>query len=301
MKKAIQGILDCCFYARQHAVTAIAFLTLRVYGKEIAYGDVKAGTFESRRPSPLSLEDAQDVESLLDMSKESLANAEKRRTVITDKCKTLLTLGSLLLGVIGLLLPKYLAFDSLLMRGLSVVAIAILFNAIVLLLMFFDVGQDMEVSLEQADIALDKTNLKKSRLNRHLKCTAASENRTDYLVELYRAARFCLLSALTIVAGLVLASVMMNSPADQTQRIVRELRSDPALINLLRGPKGDDGKTGNQGNQGLAGLKGDRGEKGDRGSNADVNDVIARLLSDARFHEAIDKAIEKQNKKSPKP
>jgi hypothetical protein len=204
----------------------------------------------------------------------------------------------LLLGVIGLLLPKFLAFDSLLMRGLSVIAIATLFNAIVLLLMFFDVGQDMEVSLEQADIALDNNNLKKSRLNCHLKCAAASENRTDYLVELYRAARFCFLSALTIVAGLVLASVMINSPTDQMHRIFRELRSDPALTNLLRGPKGDDGKMGSQG---LAGLKGDRGEKGERGSNADVNDVIARLLSDARFHEAIDKAIEKQNKKATKP
>ena len=301
MSNMIQKLLDWCYYARQHCVTALAFFTLRVYGKEIAYSDVKAGTFESRKPSPLGLEEAKDVDTLLEMSRESFANAEKRRTVITDKCKTLLTLGSLLLGVIGLLLPKYLAFESAWMRGLSILAIAILFDAIVLLLMFFDVGQDMEVSLAQADIPLDEINLKKSLLNRHLRCTASSENRTDYLVELYRAARFCFLSALTIVAGLVLASVIRNSPADQTERIVREIRSDPALINLLRGPKGNDGNKGERGNQGLPGLKGDRGEKGDRGSNADVNDAIARLLSDARFHEAIDKAIEKQSKKSPKP
>lgn len=242
MQKVLQGILDRCFFARQFVVTALAFLTLRVYGKEITFGDVRAGTIESRNPLPLSLEEAKEIDTLLEMSKEGLANAEKRRNVITDKCKTLLTLGSLLIGIIGLLLPKYLAFDSLWMRGLSVFAIAILFNAIVLLLMFFDVGQEMEVSLGQADIPLDETNLKKSLLNRHRKCIAASENRTNYLVDLYLAARFCFLSAFTIVAGLVLASVMMNSPANQTERIVRELRSDPALINLLRGPKGDDEK-----------------------------------------------------------
>lgn len=301
MRKIVQKVLDWCYYARQHCVTSLAFCTLRVYGKEIEYSHVTAGTFESRKPSPLGLEEAKDIDTLLEMSREGFANAEKRRTVITDKCKTLLTLGSLLLGVMGLLLPKYLAFDSTWMRGLSILAIAILFDGIVILLMFFDVGQHMEVSLAQADIQLDEINLKKSLLNRHLRCTASSENRTDYLVELYGAARFCFLSSLTIVAGLVLASVIINSPADQAERIVREIRSDPALINLLRGPQGNDGNKGERGDQGATGLKGDRGEKGDRGSNADVNDAVTRLLSDARFHEAIAQAIEKQNKRSPKP
>lgn len=281
MKEILQDILDRCFYARQHIVTAIAFLTLRVYGKEIEYGDVREGTFKSRKPPSLSLEEAKDVETLLNMSREGLANAEKRRTVVTDKCKTLLTLGSLLLGVIGLLLPKYLAFDSALMRGLSVLAIASVFNAIVLLLMFFDVGQEMEMSLAQADIPLDSVNLKKSLLNNYLKCIAASENRTDYLVELYRAARFCFLSALTIIAGLVLASVIMNSPADHTERIVRELRSDSELTTLLHGPKG---------------LKGDRGEKGERGNDANTDDVTTQLLSDPRILDVIDRTIERQRK-----
>jgi|GEM_PF-2023852 len=301
MRKVLQQVLDFCYYARQHIVTAVVFLNLRVFGTEVTYSDLLAGRFESRTHSPIGLDDVKEIDTLLNLSKESLVNAEKRRQGITDKCKTLLTLGSLLLGVIGLLLPKYLAFDSTWMRALSMLAVAILFNAIVLLSKFFDVGGEMEVSLVQADVGLDSINLKKSLLNRYLQCTVASENRTDYLVDLYRAARFCFLTALTFVAGLVLSNLMMNRPADQTERIVRELRSDPFLTNLLRGPQGNDGEKGSRGDQGLAGLKGDRGEKGDRGSNADVNDVIARLLSDARFHEAIDKAIEKQNKKATKP
>lgn len=297
MAAIFQAVLDGFFYARQYVSTFLAYLTLRVYGKEIAYSDVKAGTFASRNPPPLSLEEAKDIDTLLEMSKESLGNAEKRRGVVTDKCKTLLTLGSLLLGVVGLLLPKYLAFDFVWMRGLSVFAVAILFNAIIILLMFFDVGHDMEVALGQSDIPLDETNLKKSLINRHLQCCAASENRTDYLVELYRAARFCFLSALTIVAGLVLMSLLMNSPADQTERIVREIRSDPALTNLLRGPKGDIGQKGDRGDQGVPGLKGDKGDKGERGNDASVDDIVNRLLSDVRLREAIEKAVLKQNKK----
>lgn len=280
MATVLQSVLDRFYYARQDVVTALAYFTLRVYGLEITYHDVKTGTSASRKPLPLSLEDAKDIDTLWEMSKEGFASAEKRRSVVTDKCKTLLTLGSLLLGVVGLLLPKYLAFDFMWMRGLSVCAIAILFNAIIVLLVFFDVGQDMEVSLDQSDIPLDTTNLKKSLLNRQLRCCAATENRTDYLVDLYRAARFCFLSALTIVAGLVLTSLLMNSPADQTERIVRVVRSDSTLTNLLRGPKGDSG---------------------DRGPDASLDDIVTRFLSDDRLRSAIEEAVEKQSKKVTQP
>lgn len=290
-----QELMDKLFIARQHCVTSLAFITLRFCGKDIKYSEVKAGTFEREKPSPLNLGDAKDMDLLLDLSRGSIANAEKRRVVITDKCKTLLTLGSLLFGVIGLLLPKQLAFDALWMRALSALAIAILFNAIVLLLMFFDVGTEMDVSLTQEDVPLDEVNLKKSLLNQNLTCAFVSENRTDYLVELYLAARFCFLSALAIVAGLVLTSVLINSPKNQTEHIVRELRTDSTLTNLLRGPKGDDGAKGNRGNQGIQGIKGDRGNDSDPGA------VASALLLDAKFREMIDKAVESQIKPPAKP
>lgn len=291
----MQWLSDRFYHARQHCVTSLAFITLRICGKEIEYRQVKDGTIESRKPTPLSLENTKHIDLLLDSSKESLANAESRRTVITDKCKSLLTLGSLLFGVIGLLLPKHLAFDSLWMGGLSALAIALLFNAIVLLLMFFDVGKEMVVALTEDDISLDEVNLKNSLVNQRLTCAASSENRTDYLVELYLAARFCFLSALTIVAGLVLTSVVMNSPRDQTEHIVRELRTDSTLTNLLRGPKGDDGAKGDRGNQGIQGIKGDRGNDSDPGA------VASALLLDAKFREMIDKAVESQIKPPAKP
>ncbi len=292
MTSRLQRILDWCFYARRTSITSIAFVTLRVYGLEVEYDDVKAGTFKSRTPVPLRLDEAQDIDLLLDLAKDSVANADARRTIITDKCKTLLTLGSLLLGLIGLLLPKYLAFDPSWMRWLSAAAIAILFNAIVLLLMFFDIGTEMDVSLTQEDIPLNATDLKKSFLNQYLECAAASENRTDYLVELYRASRFCFLSALTVVAGLVLASVVMNSPKDQTEQIVRELRANSTLTNLLRGPKGDEGRKGDRGDQGL---------KGERGNDSNASEVATLLISDTRFRDLIQKAIEAQSKNASKP
>lgn len=291
MAAFLQTILDWFFYTRQYIVVFLAFVTLRVYGKEISFSEIKARTFANRTLSPLSLEAAKDIDTLLDITKEAVSNAEKRRGVVTDKCKMLLTFGSLLFGVIGLLLPKYLAFDSGLMRVMAVIAILILFNAIIILLFFFDVGNEMEISLEQADIQLDQENLKKSLLNSRLQCCAVSENRTDCLADIYLAARFCILTAIVMVALLVLSSLIMNAPADQIERIVREVRSDPKLTNLLQGPKGGEGQKGERGDQGKTGLKGDMGAKGERGTDANVDEIVNRILADDRLRNAIEKAV----------
>lgn len=298
MATFVQLQLNRFHHARKAVVTCLAYITLRAYGVEVSYAEVKSGTFANKKQTPLLLEDIGDLDELLALSEEGQANAEKRRGIVTEKCKTLLTLAPLLLGVVGLLLPKYLAFDSLWMRCLSVCAIAVLFDAIVILLMYFDIGQDMEVSLTQDDIRSDKDSLKKSLLKCRLDCRNATENRTNYLVDLYRVARFCFLTALTIVAGLALTTLMISSPADQSERVVRELRSDPNLTNLLRGPKGDHGLKGEKGDEGVRGSKGEKGDQGERGDNAKMDDVLNRLFSDPRLKEAVEKAMPKQTKNS---
>lgn len=291
MAAFLQTILDWFFYTRQYIVVFLAFVTLRVYGKEVTFSEVKSRTFANRTPSPLNLDAAEDIDTLLEITKEAVSNAEKRRGVVTDKCKMLLTFGSLLFAVIGLLLPKYLAFDSVLMRVMAVIAVSILFNAIIILLFFFDVGNEMEISLEQADIQLDEKNLKKSLLNSRLQCCAASENRTDCLADIYLAARFCILTAIVVVAVLVLGSLIMNVPSDQVERIVREVRSDSKLTNLLQGPMGPGGQKGDQGDQGSTGQKGEMGIKGERGTDANVDEIVTRILADDRLRISIEKAV----------
>jgi len=294
MTSRVQYVLDNFYYARKAASTFVVYMTLRLYGVEVAFSDVKDGTFRNRKHNPLNLDDANDIDTLLNLSDANLASADQRRANVADKCKTLFTFGSLLLGVIGLLLPKYLAFGSVWMKGLALAAIALLFNAIVVMLAFFDVGVEMDVSLDQDDVPLDEKNLKKSIVNRNLQCEVSTQNRTDYLVNVYQATRFCLCSATTIVAGLVLYSLLMANPDDTTERIVRELRSDPKLIDLLRGPGGAEGKSGQTGNPGPVGPIGPRGETGSQGKPGDapsIDDVLSRLLSDKRLSEAIRRAV----------
>lgn len=277
MPTMLQHALDKFHHGRRDIVASLAFLTLRLYGKEVAYKDVKDGKYTPQKSEILCLDAAKNIDLILETAKSTFLDAEKRFGSITDKCQTLITLGSLLLGLAGLLLPKYLAFDSVWMRWLSVVTVAILFDAIIVLSLFFDVGTSMGISLEQKDVPLDSSAYKKNLALSYLQCAATSENRTNYLVDLYLAARFCFLSALTGIAILVFVSLLMNNQSGQIVRIAQEMRSDPALINLLRGPKGDPGV------QGLV------GPKGEKGLSVDADDILNRLLTDVRFRKEIER------------
>jgi hypothetical protein len=51
--------------------------------------------------------------------------------------------------------------------------------------------------------------------------------------------------------------------------LVKRLRSEPALLNLLQGPKGDPGQKGDKGPKGDPGQKGDKGDPGQKGDKGD--------------------------------
>jgi hypothetical protein len=307
MSTVRQKALDRFYDARRWIVDVLAFLTLRVYAKEVTFTEVANGTYapacetphnqDGAGPGePLNLDEAKDVDTLLDVSKECLSNAQKRRSDVTDKCKTLCTVASLLLGVIGLTLPKYLEFESWAMRGIAVVAVALLFTGITILLKYFDVGKETTISLGKADVPLDGTDLKKSLVNQCRRCEEDANYRTDFLVDLYSAARFCFFSALTLVAILVLSAILTSHPTDAAKRLVEEIRSDSDLIELLRGPKGLVGSKGDPGLQGAVGPQGGKGEKGDRGDSPSVDEYITRLLSNPRFGKLIEEAVENHTK-----
>lgn len=295
----VQRLLDGFHSLRQWLVTRLAFYSLRLYGLEdLTLGDVGCGSYSRQKHTDRKLENAKDLDALVAASRECLDNANNRRAAITDKCKTLLTMSSLLMGLVGFLLPKAFAFDATWMRVFGFLAMLALMNTITLLLIFFGVGRDSEVSLEQDDVDLDSENFKKSLINLYLRCQIDMDNRTNYLVDLYKAARFFALLAFAVFVALFSINFLCNSPRDQTKRIIRELRSDPALIELLRGPKGDEGEKGEQGDPGLQGRVRPKGERG-QDATFDEERIIERLRNDPRLSEKFEEAARKQQVKHP--
>lgn len=287
MGRVIQWPFDAFYWCRRGITWFLAYCSLRLYGLEVSAKDVWTGTYSKRQHVNRDLNKANDLPGLLTMAKECLESARDRRSVVSDKCKTLLTVSSLLLGMIGLFLPKSFAFDDMWMRVVFFAAVSALLNTVTLLLVFFDVGTETEVSLDQEDVALASDDVKKNLINLHLRCRSDMENRTDYLVDLYRTARFFFLSAFTIVLLLFSVSFFSQSRTDETERIIQGLRGDPKLIDLLRGPKGE---TGDKGERGELGQKGGTGEKGDRGERGtvDTERIIQQLLGDPQLKKLIE-------------
>lgn len=283
---AIQGCLDGFHWLRSFLVNGLAYCSLRVYGlDDFTFEDVKLGAYTQHQHENRELSNAQNLDTLVSASKGCFENANGRRAAVTDKCKTLLTMSSLLLGLVGILLPKSFAFDATWMRIVCFLAVLALLNTVTLLLIFFDVGRETEMSLDQDDVDLDSDNYKKSIINLYLRCQVDTDNRTNYLVDLYRSARFFFLLAFTVVVVLFSIQFMSSSPKNETELIIQRLRSEPKLIDLFRGPKGDKGNTGIQGSKGGRGDAGAIGPKGDAGKDAtvDVAKIIDELLNDPRL------------------
>lgn len=269
---------------------------MRLFGHEdISLTEIEQGSYNNTEHKDRGLENAHEPELLLSAAMECHGNAEARRSAITDKCKTLLTMSSVLLGLIGILLPKSLAFDAVWMRIVCFVAVLGLFNVLVLLLTFFAVGRDIQITLDQSEIDLEPKDFNKNRINLYLRCQVALDNRTDYLVDLYKVSRFFFLSSFSLVVVLFSMSFLSDSPKNAAKEIIRELRSDSELIKLLRGPTGEKGESGMNGGRGLQGEPGARGERG-QDAIFDEEKLIDRLVNDPRLLEKLDKLIE--NKKT---
>lgn len=230
----LQKLFDWFCKFRRDFANRLAFLSMRFYGfEDVSLDEINRGAYDNVQHENRKLENINDTKPILSMAKECFEESLKRRAAITDKCKTLLTVSSILLGLIGLLLPKSFTFDASWMRVICFLAILGLFNVIVLLLTFFSVGKETRIALHQSDIDLEPTDFEKNYINLYLQCEVATDNRTDYLVDLYKVARFFFLSSFSFVVILFSVSFLSNTNQNDTKNILQELQSNPELRKLL--------------------------------------------------------------------
>lgn len=260
-----QKLLNAFHYARKGLITAIAYTSLRLYGSEVTIASLWNRTFDSSLHTNRNLDAVKDLDLLLSESKGLLQRAEARRALVTDKCKMLLTLSSLLLAAMGLLLPKNFAFSDFWMRICLLLAALFFVNVVVLLVFFIGVGVETVIAIGQGDVALEANDLKKSLVNSYIRCEIDTNNKTDFLVEVYKGARFYFLSAFTLVAVLFSLNFFAQAPDEEMKTILKRLRGNQTFVDSIRGPKGEPGEKGQVGQKGDKGERGERGEKGDPG------------------------------------
>jgi hypothetical protein len=237
-------------------IDGLTFLSIRLYGiSDCGFEDIRNGRYQNRKYDSLNLDRAYDLELLLLQSRALLESATKSRDVVTEKCKTLLTLGSLVLSIIGVLVPNWIRPLSMPERIFCFLAGLCLLLSIMLLLVYFAIGSEKRLDLSQNEVELGSSDLKKSLINDHRDCAIATENRTDYLVDVYKASRAYFLTAFFLIFWLFSVNYFGASSNVGTATVVSRLQTNPNLI-FLQGPKGD------KGDRGEIGPKGEKGDPG---------------------------------------
>lgn len=261
----MQHSLDRLFYARKFVMDCITFASIRLYGIECSFEDVKRRAYAEGWHVNLHLDEAKDLDTLLTLAKERYKDAIDRRAFVTDKAKTLITLNSALLAILAAFLPKATGFDSWFVSILFYGGVLLLLNALIVMWMYFDIKGETVLEVEQGEVVLDKDNLKKSLINSYLRCQVDTNNITDFLADLYKTARFYFLFGFVVIFVIFSISYFVRSPSSEAEAVIQQLRSDPKLIEDLRGPRGEKGEKGDRGEKGPQGERGPQGEKGVQG------------------------------------
>ena len=241
---SFQKGLDSFFRLRERLIRIIAYVSIRAYGSEVTWQQICEEKLSSNKYQYCNLDKIGDLNLILAEAKEMLKTSEDRREAVMDKCKTLLTVSSLLLALFGVLLPKSLAFDQYWLKFLFFSSMLLFFNTIVLLVEFVAVRPLMSISINQKEIDLSSENLKKNLINSNFLSIDDMDNRTDYLVEIYKAARFFFMSAFTVSVILFCANFFLQSPNSEAKAVVREIQTNTNFINYVHGAKVNRGDKG---------------------------------------------------------
>lgn len=184
---------------------------------------------------------------------------QARRAIVQDKAKWLFTLAAGLLTVFsGMLIRRPTWFGVL---GVILVALPLLF-ATLLLLRFFGVERRSTPAVDAALLAAVGKTAHLESLESQLLASSFNAGATDFLVDLYRAALRLAAVALCGVVALAVATVA----APTSNSLVEEIRGNPDLIRLLRGPEGPQGPQGTTGADGPVGPQGQTGSRGPVGA-----------------------------------
>lgn len=265
----------------------LVWLSLRIAFSPCLLSEIQDGRrFYPEFWKPLRLEEAKDLSLLLSTAKEAMDTAADRRKSSSDKAKTLLTVATILTALTGLLMRQVIDRRAGPVEAvLFALVVFCVFNAILLLMVFFGTGRETTLAVLQDDIELDSDNLKKALINNYRQCQADWDARTDFLVDVYRAARaYCLFGLFFLMLGSATAAVLTSEST--APEVVRILRSDPQLIDLLRGPPGRPGLPGEAGATGPPGLD----------ARVDLRDVAVGLASDPAFLAQIKVELDRRNR-----
>lgn len=245
------------------AVYGVAYGLLYVFNPGHTFSEVREGKMNhGAAPEAVKLPGDANPEFTLQEARRAVECEEKRRMVVDDKSKVMLTASALLIAANAALLPHVP------LRYLGLLPIVFAFAAVFLTLMYFRT-YTFEVMDHQGTKWSDPKVGRLEIARREFACARSMGPQNDMRVGVQRGARRALVLAVSSMIP-VLIVVALVTPSDA---LVKRIETDAQVQALLRGPLGPvgpDGSTGPAGSAGQPGLQGARGPIGPTGPQGPI-------------------------------
>lgn len=236
------------------------FLLLRLALIEAAFDEVGTRRYTAKASPDLAPGDVSDSDAHLDFAKLQYDEVEQRRKGMDDKMRALLTISSLSIPALGFTLVRGEPFE----RAFACIGLGAFLATAYLLLEYLGISGYHVPDVKRDDLVRPKANFKKLLAAEYLNCAEKNGYRTDYLVDVYRAASRWFSLGLLFAALTMLHLVSTTESREQSQntKILYQLLANPDLRAKLTGPAGLPGPQGPAGSQGVRGLRGEKGPGG---------------------------------------
>lgn len=220
-----------------------AKLVTIVTGIPISRGAVEAGAYSRECASKnlvINMETVSD--DVISLAEDLYKESRDRYSAVASKVGTLLTVTGIgasatltSLSIMGIPSTTEFYISYFIVAGVFICTGWFWFR-------FLGVGRVSMPNIDQTFLDLVGPPQKAAYLRDLLVAAELNGFRNDFIVDVYKAARR--ISAAAFFCALVLISIAVFDRIHREDRFVMKLRSDPKLVELLRGPKGERGPPG---------------------------------------------------------
>ena len=250
-----------------------ACLIRLITGIHVLPQEIRAGLYNTSIKAPqMTISDAKVSEDALSLAKDLYEESRTRIASVATKVGALLTVtgiavsGTLAsLSLIGM--PSTWLFDAVFLCSVLVFLCTGWF-----LFQFLGVGRMSAPRIDQEFLDLEVQQQKTALLRSLLSAVEQNDRRNNFLVDIYKAGRK--LCAFSCACALLLITMAVLGGGNRDDHLLLKLRSDPQLIELLRGPRGVPGPQGVAGPAGLIGAKGEKVDQGPKGDSIAAPDAF---------------------------
>lgn len=254
MKSFLSSIFQYFEKIGDHITNWITYILLFVLNPGHELEEVRKGALirEMNASEKTLIVHASDdnIDVLLTEAKTYKEEEDKRRIIIDEKNKILLTVSALLVTASAALFPHV---DP---RWIILIPLFPILMSLYLILMYFRVQAVQVIDLRSINWEDDLRKTKEKLVSDYFNCASNLSPKNDFLVGLYRAASRALILGIFIFLFVFFVAVFLSSTDD---KVLKTLRLNQQLKEELRGPPGPPGPQGPQGMQGPIGPQGPPG------------------------------------------